>query len=58
MAKFNKEMEQYLIEFMYDGKKWGFSLYAKDWEDAEEKLWAMQDNAVVVGKLVETIYEH
>lgn len=45
-------MAVFLVDFEQDGRRFSLHLEAEDWDDAEEKLLALQASAEVVGRLI------
>ncbi|MEM0462030.1 MAG: hypothetical protein QW318_07525 [Candidatus Caldarchaeum sp.] len=43
-------MKEYLVEYSFNGSRWGFSVFAKDADEAERKLSAMKVTGHVVGE--------
>lgn len=58
--KHGRTWDEYTIQYTHDidDMKFSFNIFAIDYADAIERLQYIRDNAIITGKLIETIGEY
>jgi hypothetical protein len=54
-SKGDRHEPPFLVRYTHRGEQWSFTIWATSWEDAEQRLRAIADNAAVIGSSAHTI---